>query len=123
MNGRKVIHLRADATEQVHIRGARAVTVDCGAGAGRDGGRDSGKTGDGREGGGAELTSLLRAALALRSCEVTERNPISSRSHAVCSITFLTRENKPQGKLTLCDLAGLDTYNLLVYYILTKRQL
>lgn len=34
----------------------------------------------------AQLMSLLKGALMLRSSRVTERNPISSRSHAVCSI-------------------------------------
>ena len=35
------------------------------------------------------LLALLRAALALRRAEVTERNPISSRSHAVCELRLL----------------------------------
>jgi len=36
-----------------------------------------------------QLMQVLQDAIALRSCEVTERNPISSRSHAVCSIELL----------------------------------
>ena len=35
------------------------------------------------------LVKLVQEALSLRSCEVTERNPISSRSHAVCVIKLL----------------------------------
>ena len=77
---------------------------------------------------------ILQSALTLRSSEVTERNPISSRSHAVCSIRFLsnstqaevqlqsepqpqtpspinTNENNIQsfcGELKLVDLAGSE---------------
>jgi len=36
-----------------------------------------------------QLMHVLKDALALRSSEVTERNPISSRSHAVCTIELL----------------------------------
>eukprot|EP00976_Prorocentrum_cordatum_P043126 874054-Prorocentrum_minimum.AAC.1 len=38
--------------------------------------------------------ALLRRALALRCVELTERNPISSRSHAVCELRLL-RECAP----------------------------
>jgi hypothetical protein len=79
---------------------------------------------------------LLESALQLRSIEVTERNPISSRSHAVCCIRFLqdddddgnkgnSKENTsdngqeritsdvnetfvPGGQITLVDLAGSE---------------
>lgn len=36
-----------------------------------------------------EVVELLMGALRLRSSEVTERNPISSRSHAICTIEFV----------------------------------
>ena len=36
-----------------------------------------------------QLRVLLREALQLRSIEVTERNEMSSRSHAICTILIL----------------------------------
>eukprot|EP01041_Mallomonas_annulata_P010238 gene10238-21354_t len=41
----------------------------------------------------ADLKNILEVALTLRSSEVTERNPISSRSHAICSIEFIEYSN------------------------------
>ena len=49
-----------------------------------------------------EFRRCLEKALQLRSVEVTERNPISSRSHAVFTLKF------GNSKLTLVDLAGSE---------------
>ena len=65
----------ADAEGEVHVRGA--ADLEC-RGAG-------------------ELLELLDLGLALRSSEVTERNPISSRSHAVCHITLLRPGGDDEG--------------------------
>ncbi len=51
------------------------------------------------------LMQLLDSALALRKSERTERNPISSRSHAICVIHFAGKAGAP-ARLTLVDLAG-----------------
>jgi hypothetical protein len=69
LQGRKEVHLRADAAGEVHVRGA--AEPECR--------------------GAQQLMDVVAGALALRSSEVTERNPISSRSHAVCHITVLGR--------------------------------
>jgi len=53
---------------------------------------------------GPELMELLRGAMALRSVQVTERNPISSRSHAFAELRVLSRS----GRITLVDLAGSE---------------
>mmetsp|Transcript_34756 Transcript_34756/g.95944 ORF Transcript_34756/g.95944 Transcript_34756/m.95944 type:complete len:646 (+) Transcript_34756:381-2318(+) len=82
LNGRGPIVLRSDENDQVHARGAKAAVV---------------RTGE-------ELRSVLRAALAMRSTVETEANPISSRSHAICSLRFLASGRT----LRLVDLAGSE---------------
>lgn len=87
LNNRSVIHLRSDEKEgcndilpscislysqtslitEMHVRGAVRAEVAPLQSA-------------------AQLMAMLQEALRLRSSRVTERNPISSRSHAVCSI-------------------------------------
>ena len=53
------------------------------------------------------LMALLDGALALRKSEQTERNPISSRSHAICVLHFgPSGETGLPARLTLVDLAG-----------------
>lgn len=71
LSNRRVVHLRSDENEVMHVRGAKTVSVSplCDA---------------------SELIAVLREALQLRSSKVTERNPISSRSHAVCTIEIST---------------------------------
>ena len=64
------IFLRADAAENVHVRGARTVSLSAAALAA------------------GELADVLRGALALRSSEATERNALSSRSHAVLRLCW-----------------------------------
>jgi kinesin family protein 2/24 len=53
---------------------------------------------------GAELLATVADGLALRSTEATERNPISSRSHAVCALAF----GRSGRCLRLVDLAGSE---------------
>jgi len=71
LSDRKVVHLRSDAHENMHVRGARSIELSPLSGS-------------------AVLLEVLREALSLRSSKVTERNPISSRSHAVCTIELLS---------------------------------
>ena len=110
---RKVVFLRSDADNNVHIRGARTIQTNSSP--------ESART----------AYMELRNALRLRSCEVTERNPISSRSHAICTIRSLSpssssldvqtvASNGPDnrslnefsmsspGKIMLVDLAGSE---------------
>eukprot|EP00428_Durinskia_dybowskii_P067303 CAMPEP_0170386448 /NCGR_PEP_ID=MMETSP0117_2-20130122/17038_1 /TAXON_ID=400756 /ORGANISM="Durinskia baltica, Strain CSIRO CS-38" /LENGTH=703 /DNA_ID=CAMNT_0010642267 /DNA_START=64 /DNA_END=2176 /DNA_ORIENTATION=- len=70
LRDRNIVHLRSDSQDNMHVRGAHSVEL-CPL----------------REP--AELIAVLKDALALRSSKVTERNPISSRSHAVCTIELL----------------------------------
>lgn len=86
---RKEVHLRSDEHDIVHVRGSRCLRIEA---LKRD-----------------QLMEILNGALALRSCETTERNPISSRSHAVCSLNLFSKEDlHPLGKITLVDLAGSE---------------
>jgi len=85
LNQRNKVHLRFDASETAHVRGAHCIEVPHLRQA-------------------EDLMAQLRGALALRASEATERNAISSRSHAVCSITY----GGSTGKITLVDLAGSE---------------
>ena len=67
LSNRNVVHLRSDEHENMHVRGARSIELYPL--------RDP-----------LHLIEVLKEALSLRSSKVTERNPISSRSHAVCTI-------------------------------------
>lgn len=53
---------------------------------------------------------IIETAMRLRMHEVTERNPISSRSHAVCTIQVFNPivRHCTVGKLTMVDLAGSE---------------
>jgi kinesin family protein 2/24 len=82
LNARKQVHLRADENDQVHVRGAETASFE------------PGNVGD--------LEACLAEALALRSAEATERNPMSSRSHAVLTVSVGT------GMLRIVDLAGSE---------------
>lgn len=70
---RKLVHLRFDAQERPHVRGARHVVVTSGQ----------------------SLMDVLQEGIALRSSLVTERNPISSRSHAVCTLELVRARAAP----------------------------
>ena len=87
LNRRAVVHLRSDEFEVVHCRGAKHVEID---------GADN-----------KQLASTFQTALSLRSSEFTERNPISSRSHAICTISIL-EESVVTGGITFVDLAGSE---------------
>jgi Kinesin motor domain len=88
LNARSKIFLRADGNDMLHARGARTVELD--------------RANEG------QLLQVVQTALALRSSTVTERNPISSRSHAVCTIEIMVPTNASIGKITLVDLAGSE---------------
>eukprot|EP00435_Cladocopium_sp_Y103_P054345 s2497_g17.t1 len=78
---RKEVTLRSDAEERVHVRGALTLSADA-----------------------AALPSLLEEALRLRRSEATERNPLSSRSHAVCVLAL----DGGTTTLRFVDLAGSE---------------
>jgi len=90
LNNRNSVRLRADENEIVHPRGVKVVhfpTVE----------RD-------------DLVRVMMDAIYLRSSKVTERNPLSSRSHAILSIRIArhTSNGKQFSKLNLVDLAGSE---------------
>ena len=89
LNDRKVCKLLADENEVMHLRGAEFKVFQNGE-----------KKAD-------EMMLELIAALQLRQSEVTERNPVSSRSHAVCTLT-VQFPSGGEGVLRLVDLAGSE---------------
>lgn len=92
LNHRQLVHLRFDENEEVHVRGACVAVVPAWSPP-------------------STLLHLLESALSLRSSLRTERNPISSRSHAVCRIDLKAEgegRGGAQGRLTLVDLAGSE---------------
>lgn len=113
LDARKEVKLLADGADVMHLRGAKSHQLDSsegGAGA--------------AEARVAHMLQCLQGALALRSAQVTERNPVSSRSHAVCELTVhfacdaasaaanaaQSREVAPRrtGTIRLVDLAGSE---------------
>eukprot|EP01033_Poteriospumella_lacustris_P007234 gene7234-5207_t len=92
---RREIQLRFDGADRLHVCGAHVHMT-----------HGPVKNAD-------ELRTITRQAMALRLSEVTERNPISSRSHAVCVIevvvpTSPTSATAAVGRMTLVDLAGSE---------------
>jgi kinesin family protein 2/24 len=90
---RKPVYLRCDENGKVHVRGANIKVVQSSS----------------------EMMEVLAAALQLRSSCVTERNPISSRSHAVCNCNFLVANGTKQDQddyLTLDTTAVSTTVDL-----------
>lgn len=81
LNNRASIKLLSDENDCVHAKGALSLSLSSASGA---------------------LWKTIEDALTLRSSKVTERNPVSSRSHAVCTMKISS------GKLTLVDLAGSE---------------
>jgi len=81
---RKEVKLLADENERVHVRGAKEVALQAMEP--------------------ATVMEVLHEGLKLRSVEVTERNPISSRSHAFVELRVTSRA----GRITLVDLAGSE---------------
>ena len=161
LSHRKLVHLRSDEKEVVHVRGARSVAYHGSANSDDNTSKcegekstvesntdmtvyddDDDEANEEIEENGecppnkyekipeevdyTTLLNLVQEALQLRSSEVTERNPISSRSHAVCVIRMLSPstfsppekidaskgsisiEQRYSGKLTLVDLAGSE---------------
>lgn len=74
--------LRSDEDDVVHACGAVSAAVSSGA----------------------ELRATLSQGLELRSRVQTQANPISSRSHAICELTFASGGRT----LRLVDLAGSE---------------
>jgi hypothetical protein len=83
LQDRKEVALRADASERVHVRGALTVSEELSSA--------------------QDFIAILEGALRLRKSEATERNPISSRSHAVCILDI-----EGAGQLRFVDLAGSE---------------
>ena len=111
LNGRKVCKLLADGSDVMHLRGAKALHFEA-APVGQESDAVSSFRAD-------LMKTQLAQALQLRSAEVTERNPVSSRSHAVCEIriTFAdaaataieAADNESgSGRIRLVDLAGSE---------------
>lgn len=132
LSNRKLVHLRSDENEVVHVRGAKAIiSLATPVEVKRSKDTTSQKNNDNdvnedihpnqqknMDGSGAEstegdsyektstaspdivyvdyptLVKMMQEALTLRSSEVTERNPMSSRSHAICVIKLLGSPNK-----------------------------
>lgn len=142
LSQRKVVHLRSDQNEEVHIRGARSLVCLSPSDEVNFRQKISQQT-SGTKDENAEIieytdygtmVTAVHEAMKIRSSEVTERNPISSRSHAVCIIKLLsppqssskatatatshhsdtdlgcndTNGLRYYGKLTMVDLAGSE---------------
>ena len=78
MNGRNVVKLLADSSDVMHLRGAKEASVS------RASLAELGITT--APAAAAHMSEIVSGAMALRSSQETERNPLSSRSHAVCTI-------------------------------------
>lgn len=97
LNNRTQIHLRSDAQDVVQVRGANKVQLSAA--------RYS------------DIKAVFDTGMALRASEETERNPISSRSHAVCVISVASisplellgeGQSIGTGSITFVDLAGSE---------------
>lgn len=103
MNGRKVVKLLADSNDVMHLRGANEISVN------RASLTALGITS--AEAAEEHISSILSEAIALRSSQETERNPVSSRSHAVCTINIRKGGDDTAakaGSICLVDLAGSE---------------
>ena len=138
-NGRKVVHLRSDENEVVHVRGARSIKYFSSSSSIDDfnhqrtvlklSSSSAEETGFLSNASDTfdhiSLMDIVRGAIEIRSSTVTERNPTSSRSHAVCEIRLISSpilhtstsaasvsnestQLMHNGKLTLVDLAGSE---------------
>lgn len=95
LNNRRQIYLRSDEHDVVNVRGAHAIELkSCSC---------------------SSVKEVFDRAMKLRSSEETERNPISSRSHAVCVVRVLPSETATVsdaevncGSITFVDLAGSE---------------
>ena len=143
LSQRKIVHLRSDQNEDVHIRGARSLVCLSASDEISFHQKSSQQTSGAKAESSADVPAVeytdyktmvmaVHEAMKIRSSEVTERNPISSRSHAVCIIKLLSpplgafktsatshsangdsgfkdsNGLKYYGKLTMVDLAGSE---------------
>jgi len=107
LNGRQAVKLLADSEDGMHLRGAQCHVLDS-----SEGGPDAAPA---RE---ARMMASVSAALQQRCARVTERNPVSSRSHAVCELTVHFADTdtgvsvesacRRTGTIRLVDLAGSE---------------
>lgn len=92
LSDRKQVHLRSDERDVVHVRGVNKVSI--------------------LRAEYNQIKAVFDAGMKLRASEETERNPISSRSHAVCAVHILPQisadEGNGQGSITFVDLAGSE---------------
>jgi hypothetical protein len=90
LNDRQSIHLRSDENDAVQVRGAKMHLLE------------HAKYSD--------ILDIFLRAIKLRRSEETERNPISSRSHAICVLRIKPPgvELAKAGKITFVDLAGSE---------------
>ncbi len=100
LNQRKEVKLLADSEDCMHLRGAECIVLDSTMGG------DSDAAAEQRE---KYMMSCLASALELRSSQVTERNPISSRSHAVCELTIRFSQNNRSGSISQENNADFNT--------------
>lgn len=69
LNQRNIVNIRSDEQNNVHVRGCRTISLESMEP--------------------SQFLQIMKAALSLRSSAETERNPLSSRSHAICTIELL----------------------------------
>lgn len=77
LSDRKMVKLLSDRSEKVHVRGARPAKL--------------------RAPSADDIKQVFDRALQLRTVKITERNPVSSRSHAVCSIKIFAQTPSESG--------------------------
>ena len=67
-----------------------------------------------------DFKRLLRDAKQRRATEATDKNSVSSRSHAICQITLFEQEQR-LGVLTLVDAAGSERRNDSMYHSRSRQ--
>ena len=101
---RKTCRLLADSNDKMHLRGAKEEFFS------RQGLADEAGVTT-REEAEAYILKVLSDGMELRSSQETERNPLSSRSHAVCTLKFTNKDRDEAGEesfIRLVDLAGSE---------------
>ena len=71
-----------------------------------------------------ELLSRIMLAKSRRKTEATDKNGVSSRSHAVCQIQIKNKEDPPNRRclLTLIDLAGSERRHDSMYHTTIRQK-
>lgn len=100
-NQRNVVNIRSDEHNNVHVRGCRTISLQSMEP--------------------ANFLQIMNSALSLRTSAETERNPLSSRSHAICTIELITQNSENESfysdefvnsthrsRIRLVDLAGSE---------------